>query len=118
MRFPKPVRNLVIAMFCSAVLLGLAPASVAEEGMKGEDDTRIAAVCQREVRVLITLDTDFADIRSYPPAEYPGIVVLRLARQEKPHVLSVISRILPRFARQTVAGRLWIVEEHRIRVRE
>ena len=32
MRFPKPVRNLVIAMFCSAVLLGLAPASVAEEG--------------------------------------------------------------------------------------
>jgi peptidyl-prolyl cis-trans isomerase A (cyclophilin A) len=32
MRFPKPVRNLVTAMFCSAVFLGLAPVSAAEEG--------------------------------------------------------------------------------------
>ena len=32
MRFPKPVRNLVITMFCSALLFGVAPVSVAEEG--------------------------------------------------------------------------------------
>ncbi len=32
MRFPKPVRNIVTAMFCGALLLGPTPVSVAEEG--------------------------------------------------------------------------------------
>jgi len=32
MRFPKPVRNLVITMFCGALLFGMAPVSAAEEG--------------------------------------------------------------------------------------
>ena len=32
MRFPKPVRNLMTAMFCAALLVSLGPVSVAEEG--------------------------------------------------------------------------------------
>jgi len=32
MRFPKPVRNPVITAFCAALLIGLAPVAVAEEG--------------------------------------------------------------------------------------
>jgi predicted nuclease of predicted toxin-antitoxin system len=36
--------------------------TVHDEGLAGEEDPQIAAVCQAERRVLFTLDLDFADI--------------------------------------------------------
>jgi predicted nuclease of predicted toxin-antitoxin system len=51
--------------------------TIYDEGLAGADDPKVAAVCQAEVRVLFTLDLDFADIRTYPPGDYAGIVVLR-----------------------------------------
>lgn len=68
--------------------------TVNQEGLGGERDARIFEVCKREHRVLITLDTDFADIRTYPPGEYPGIVVLRLNRQDKNYVLGWVERLV------------------------
>jgi len=49
--------------------------------LSGSGDPNVAAVCRAERRALVTLDTDFADIRTYPPAQYAGLVVLRLRRQ-------------------------------------
>jgi len=40
-----------------------------------------------------------------------------MTRQDKPHVLATMRRITSLFAREPVAGRLWIVEDDRIRVR-
>ncbi|MGB9871945.1 MAG: DUF5615 family PIN-like protein [Anaerolineae bacterium] len=91
--------------------------TVWEEGVSGVSDAVIADICLREKRVLLTLDTDFADIRRYPPEDYPGLVVLRLRRQEKPYVLRVVSRLLPMFRVEPVKGRLWVVEEERVRIR-
>jgi predicted nuclease of predicted toxin-antitoxin system len=92
--------------------------SVVEQALSGTSDPLIAQVCRTESRALITLDRGFADIRSYPPADAPGIVVLRLARQDKAHVLSVLRRLLPVFVQEPLPGQLWIVEEDRIRIRE
>lgn len=65
----------------------------------------------------MTLDLDFADIRTYPPDEHPGLIVLRLARQDKPHVVDVFRRTLKAVGHESLEGRLWIVEEKRIRIR-
>lgn len=92
-------------------------ATVLDQNMRGEPYAGVAAACQREARILVTLDTDFADIRAYPPGDSPGILVLRLRRQDKPHVLSVVRRLLPLMAREPLAGRLWIVDGDRVRVR-
>ena len=73
---------------------------------------------QQEERALITLDTDFADIRVYPPEQFPGLIVQRLIWQDKPSILNVLRRITPVFSDETLEGRLWIVEEERIRIRE
>ena len=91
--------------------------TVLEQQLGGSADSGLAALCQLEGRVLVTLDMDFSDIRAYPPAEYPGLVVLRLARQDKPGVLSVIARLLEVLYSEPLAGTLWIVEENRIRIR-
>ncbi|MGB9775134.1 MAG: DUF5615 family PIN-like protein [Anaerolineae bacterium] len=92
--------------------------TVWEEGVSGVSDAVIADICLREKRVLLTLDTDFADIRRYPSEDYPGLVVLRLRRQEKPYVLRVVSRLLPMFRVEPVKGRLWVVEEERVRIQD
>jgi predicted nuclease of predicted toxin-antitoxin system len=92
--------------------------TVVAQELSGSPDADIASVCQSESRALITLDTDFADIRLYPPAEYPGLIVLRLRSQAKPHVLEIVNHLTRLFQREVVAGRLWIVEEERVRIRE
>ncbi len=92
--------------------------TVLEEGIGGAPDEEIAWRCLDEERALITLDVGFADIRLYPPEKYLGLVVLRLERQDKGHVLHVISRMLGALDIEDLRGRLWIVDEKRIRIRE
>lgn len=91
--------------------------TVLDQAMGGSSDPNVAVVCQAEDRALITLDTDFADIRTYPPSEHGGLIVLRLRRQDKTHVLDVLRRARPLLETEPVRGRLWIVDEERVRVR-
>jgi predicted nuclease of predicted toxin-antitoxin system len=91
--------------------------TVFEQGLRGEDDTNIASICQQEARAIVTLDLDFADIRDFPPEDYQGIVVLRLNDQSRASVLNVLARIIPLFDTEALAGHLWIVDEHQIRIR-
>lgn len=91
--------------------------SVHDEGLGGADDALVAAACRDEERVLFTVDLDFADIRSYPPADYAGIVVLRPARPSRSAVLELVARALPVLAAEWAPHQLWIVEPSRIRTR-
>ncbi|MGQ9554690.1 MAG: DUF5615 family PIN-like protein [Anaerolineae bacterium] len=92
--------------------------TVLEEQLGGKADSDIALLCQQERRALITLDRGFGDVRTYPPKDFAGLIVLRLKQQDKVQVLRLLERLLPVFATQTPAGSLWIVEEKRIRVRQ
>jgi predicted nuclease of predicted toxin-antitoxin system len=93
--------------------------TVLDQKMQGVGDPRLATLCRTENRVLLTLDIDFADIRTYPPAEYAGLIVLRLRFQDKTHVLDVVRRLLHNLPQHTkLDGMLWIVDEHRIRERD
>jgi hypothetical protein len=53
----------------------------------------------------------------FPPREYAGIIVLRLARLDKPRVLSLLQRLLSVLEREPLAGKLWIVDDASVRVR-
>ena len=97
--------------------VGYDAVTVFEQHLEGSPDSDIASACQEEGRTLITLDTDFADIRAYPPAQFPGLIVLRLHRQDKPHVLEVIERLIPLLSSEPLEHLLWIVEETRLRIR-
>jgi predicted nuclease of predicted toxin-antitoxin system len=91
--------------------------SVLEQDLGGWADPGIAEICRSEGRVLVSLDTDFADVRAYPPQEYPGILVIRLKRQDKPSLLEVVPRILRMLQFEEIDRRLWIVTEERVRIR-
>ena len=92
-------------------------ATVTEQRLSGEPDSVVSAVCRVERRALVTLDTDFADLRTYPPEAHAGIVVLRLRRQDRPYVVETLRRLLPLLASERLEGMLWIVDEERVRIR-
>ena len=97
--------------------VGFDALSVHDQKMVGLTDSMIASVCQAERRAIVTLDLDFADIRSYPPDAYFGIIVLRLDRQDKPHVLDILAKLIPKLNDEDLLGKLWIVNEQTIRIR-
>ena len=65
---------------------------------------------------MVTLDMHFADIRVYPPADYYGMIVLRLARVRSCACRRSCGRLLPPLERESLAGKLWIVDETSVRV--
>jgi len=96
---------------------GYDASTIYSEDLKGVKDPTVIAVCQHEQRVLITLDLDFADIKTYPPKDYAGIIVLRVYKQDKPYLISFFQKLIPAIGQHPLEGHLWIVEEGKIRIR-
>ena len=92
--------------------------TVDDEGLSGADDSVISELCRIAGRVLVAPDLGFSDIRSYPPKEYSGIVVLRSKAQDKIRLISMLRRLIPILREKSPEGQLWIVEPDRIRFRE
>lgn len=91
--------------------------TVLDEKLGGRADDAIADIIRLEKRALITLDLDFADVRTFPPRNYAGLIVLRLTRQDKPSVLRVIERIVTQLDAEPLIGMLWVVDETALRIR-
>lgn len=92
--------------------------SVPDQGLAGAPDPQVAHACKDEQRVLVSLDLDFADIRTYPPSESGGIIVFRLRSQDAATLCQVFDRLLAILPKESPVGKLWIVEEGKVRVRE
>lgn len=91
--------------------------TVNDQNLKGIKDSLLINLCKKENRILVTLDTDFSDISTYPPKEFNGIIVLRLGSQSKQHVLNIFQRIISNIGKEPLTQHLWIVEENLIRIR-
>jgi len=92
-------------------------ATVSEENLSGAEDNSILKRATEEGRILMTLDIDFADIRSFPIGSHAGVIVFRLNDQrwaalKEPAERLLASGLLPRLQRG-----LAIVDEKRIRIR-
>jgi predicted nuclease of predicted toxin-antitoxin system len=91
--------------------------SLLDEVAAGAQDATVAQLVQSEGRALVTLDLDFVNIRAYQPSDYRGIVVLRPRNSSADEILRLLTRLIVAVERETLDGRLWIVDEQRIRVR-
>lgn len=108
---PKEVKDILVNQGHSAP-------TVLEQKLGGRPDPKIIEVCRVEKRVLVTLDWDFSDIRTYPPQKYSGIVVLNPPSQDKQSILNMILQLGPLLKKETLKGCLWIVEPGRLRIRD
>lgn len=98
--------------------LGHEVETATSEGLAGAPDSVLLAACGSEDRILVTLDLDFADIRTYPPGSHRGIWALRPARQVFERVLDLVLAGVRLSTIERTAGQLWVIDERRVRIRE
>jgi hypothetical protein len=92
--------------------------SVREQDLTGVDDSQLARICVEEMRVLLSLDLEFADIRRFPPRVHAGLVVLRPGRGGPRHAARLLASIRDRLRNANLHGLLWVVNEGSLRIRD
>lgn len=84
------------------------------------DDTVVIAKAQELDAILLSLNGDFADITTYPPRRYRGIIPLQI-RNHPEGIPPLMRRLMDYFEAHPemsdYSGRLILVEAHRIRIR-
>jgi predicted nuclease of predicted toxin-antitoxin system len=83
-------------------------------------DAAVIAKAQEVDAILLSLNGDFADIVTYPPEKYKGIVALQM--RNHPEILSQLLSRLTSYLElhatmQHYQGKLLVVEVDRIRIR-
>jgi hypothetical protein len=89
--------------------------TVRDEKLEGSTDEVVLATCDREGRVLVTEDLDFANVVAYPPDRHRGIVVMRTRFQGLGALVAFRQLVLANL-NESIVGQLWIVEDARVRV--
>jgi len=99
--------------------LGHHAVDVRDIGLGAAEDGRIAEHARTNGLCLVTGDFDFADIRSYPPHEYAGIVVLALPKNaNRDAILGLVEKFLKQSeVLERLTGRLAIVAPGSVRLR-
>jgi predicted nuclease of predicted toxin-antitoxin system len=72
-------------------------------------------------KILLTLNGDFADIVTFPPSRYKGIVALQVHNHPEiiPRLLArLIAYLSAQPSMEDYRGKLFVVEVNRIRLRE
>jgi len=84
-------------------------------------DPVVIAKAQELGAILLSLNGDFADIVSYPPARYLGIVGIQLHNHPEiiPQLMERLLGFLDAHPQQeSYHGKLFLVEVHRVRIRQ
>ncbi|CAN5821744.1 DUF5615 family PIN-like protein [soil metagenome] len=90
--------------------------TVTKQQLGGTSDDELIEVCRVEDRVLVTLDLDFSNVLRFPPQRYAGIVVLRVPHPiELDDIYERIRTLLKALEHEELDGKLWIVEQDRMR---
>jgi predicted nuclease of predicted toxin-antitoxin system len=97
--------------------LGHEAASVVELKLSGAGDSVVRDVAVSDDRILVTLDADFANVLRFPPAETPGVVRFRIHPATEEAIDAALRWAIPRLAQMSLAGKLVVVDERKMRIR-
>jgi predicted nuclease of predicted toxin-antitoxin system len=84
-------------------------------------DEVVITTAQQLEAILVSLNGDFANIVTYPPSRYRGIIALQV--HNHPEIIPQLMERLTHYitshpTMEEYAGKLFVVEVHRIRIRE
>jgi len=88
-----------------------------KDGLRGLTNGEVYNICQRENRILLTMDRDFGNILLYPPESTPGVIVVSLGRLSVNRALDLLSSFFAQYTEEQIRGRIIILEPARVRVR-
>ena len=91
--------------------------AVLEVGLSGATDEQVLRFAVQNGCVLVTLDADFANVMRFPPERTLGVVRLKVHPATEERIRQAIRRALLFLQNIDIAGRLAVVDEHKIRIR-
>jgi hypothetical protein len=90
--------------------------TVLDQGLSGATDPNVLKAATSHQRILFTLDTDFLDLKEYPPDSHCGVVVFRPPRQGA----LAVAEFVRAFVRSANLGKYYrrttVVERRRARI--
>ncbi|MFC2089053.1 DUF5615 family PIN-like protein [Calditrichota bacterium] len=97
--------------------LGINIVRIQDLGLIGAKDQIVIEKAQELKSVLVINDLDFADIRTYPPSKFNGIIVLRM--QPKLDYIDKVHNMLRILLQNEkhFAGKLFVVDWNKYRER-
>ena len=87
-----------------------------DEGLARSTDREILYEASAQDRILFTLDTDFLNLKAYPPKRHAGVVVFRPTRQGALAVKKIVEAFVRSSDLEKYRRRTAIVERTRIRI--
>ncbi len=90
--------------------------TVLDQGLSGAADPEVLKAATSHDRILFTLDTDFLDLKMYPPSSHRGVVVFRPPRQGALSVAKFVKGFVRSTDLQKYYRRTSVVERTRARV--
>jgi predicted nuclease of predicted toxin-antitoxin system len=91
--------------------------SVHHEGLDGTSDPELLQQCNKEARILITLDQDFFGITQSPKHPFYGIILIKSITQGKKVVSELFKKFLIVFDLEKAKGRFITIEPAGIKIR-
>jgi predicted nuclease of predicted toxin-antitoxin system len=79
-------------------------------------DSVIYDLAKQEGRLLVTRDHDFLNILLYPPAQTPGIIVVKTQHLTARAINALLCDFLSRVTEPQIQNTLVVLEPHRYRV--
>jgi len=83
----------------------------------GSDDETIAQVAKDTKRIILTHDQHFADILTYPPQEYSGIIRIKIHPPSPTIIIEALNDLSQKLSPEQIDKKLIILEESGFRMR-
>jgi len=111
--FDENVHNKVVEHFASKHKHEVTKVSSV---IRGAPDFKVAELAENMDAVLVTQDKDFGDILLLTASKIPGVILLRISSVIPEDTIAAIEKAFDEVG--TPEGKLVVIEDNRIRVRE
>jgi predicted nuclease of predicted toxin-antitoxin system len=91
--------------------------SVSDQRMGGWKDAALWQAVQDEGRFLVTADKGFADLRTHPPGEHCGVLLLRPDADGIQPLIELLQRVLASGPLAALAGAVSVATSRGVRTR-
>lgn len=96
---------------------GFTVATVVDQGWSGLKDQELWSRVVAEGFFFVTADKGFADIRSRPPGDHPGILLLRPNRESVVDLRAIVEAVLAKHDLNSLSGTIAVATPRGIRIR-
>ena len=83
----------------------------------GSEDKEIAQLAKETNRIILTHDQHFADILTYPPEEYSGIIRIKIHPPSAVAIINALKDLFSKITPDKLDKKLVILEEDGFRMR-